>query len=858
MIRTNNDYETGPPYYDGWQPPAGEVFKTTVVRAVAVKDNYIPSTSVTHNYLVDSEGDERYSLPIFFLNTDRDNLFSQEYGIYVPGMWNNMFRRGRNWERPVHLELIENDGSDGFSVNLGVRIHGGTTRSRPRKSLRLYAREDYGKSFLNYQLFPDKTVNQFKRFILRNSGNDWGHSIFRDGFMQSLARNLHVETMYFRPSILFINGEYWGIHNIRDRYDEHYIRFHYGLQEHEITIAENDAKFAYGNPDGMEHYNQMFSFIENNNMSLDANFDQVRTMMDPESFADAFITNIFIRNTDWPGNNLNYFRHITEYDHKAPKGLDGRWRWMMLDTDFGFGLDFYYVTGSDEGPAHNTLAMATVAGSNDWPNYDWSTLILRNLLENQKFRIYFINRFADLLNTTFKPDRVNAVIDSIQALLAPEMDEHIHRWGRPTDINEWIQIVNDMKSFADQRPGFVRQHILSQFDIPDIYNIELEVNDPSMGRIKINTITPEISDGWSGIYFSGIPITLQAEAENGYLFSHWSGSQDSDLEVWELAPTSNSQFTAHFEVEPEPPADDINPVAFTLLNNSYLFDYWSDLNPDGEYPPHMLFLQTTVTDPGIDEEMTHLYSLSSEDYHEEDLQHLGFPYRLTRRSRINGLENDGISFINTGQNRDLGAAVLALDTRGVDSIQVSWTAGTVIPNSRTYAIRLQYKIGPDGQFKDILDDQDNVVEYMRSDAAGHTREIGPITLPEETSDQEYVQLQWKYYFTGQQLTQEHGRRDMLRLDNIKVFHIPVSVYVDNNLSEVLKLQVLQNYPNPFSSETTIPFTISDPGSIQLQVFDLLRRVKYQSPESSFSPGYNEYRLDLSHLDAGVFYLGNII
>jgi hypothetical protein len=751
LIPTNNNPDPGPPYYEGWQPPTGEVFKVNVVRAVVVKENHLPGPVATHSFLVDESGQDRYSLPLFFLNTDRENFFDPDIGIYIPGNHNNMFQRGREWERPMHLELLENDGTKAFSGDMGVRIHGGTTRSRPRKSLRIYARNDYGDSWINYQLFPEKPVHQYKRFLLRNSGNDWDQAVFRDGFMQYLARDLNVETQYYRPAILFLNGEYWGIHNIRDRYDQHYIFSHYGLQEHEMTIVQNNSYFAYGNPDGVQHYNSMRSFINNNNMASQGNFEHVQTLMDTQSFIDEQITGIFIMNTDWPGNNVNYFRRLIDYDPQAPPGMDGRWRWHILDTDFGFWLDFFYVPGVDQGAAHNTLAMATEPNGPSWPNPSWSTFLLRNLLNNEGFKNDFINRFADLMNTTFKSENVVAVLDSIETALQPEMQEHIDRWRRPVSMNEWHENLQRMRTFAQQRPTYTRIHIRDHFNLSGIYNLQLAVNDPEMGGININTIAPDVSSGWSGIYFRSIPIKLKAVPEPGYRFSHWSGTQGSNDESWTVSFNGDASLTAHFEPSPDFPGDELNPPAYMLASGPYVFSWWDESNPDGSFPPNILFLQSNMSDPQLHDEMTHRYHIPEDDYHADDQSLIGFPYKLSGRTRINGLGEDGISFINTGRDRDLGAAVLAIDTRGIEGITVSWTGGTVIPNARVYAIRLQYKIGPDGVFADLFDENGNVIEYLRSDVANHEYQFGPVELPSDADNQEYVQLRWKYYFTGTQL-----------------------------------------------------------------------------------------------------------
>lgn len=859
MVPTNNNPDPGPPYFEGWQPPDGEVQKATVVRAMAVRDGFIESPVATHTYLVDELGPDRYGLPVFFLNTGRENFFDPDIGIYVPGNHNNSFQRGEDWERPVHLAMFEPDGTLAFAAEMGVRIHGGTTRSRPRKSLRLYARAAYGDAWINHQLFPGKEIFQYKRFLLRNSGNDWDQSIFRDGFMQYLARDLHVDTQYFRPAIVFVNGEYWGLHNVRDRYDQHYIYSHYGLDEHEITGMENNGWHDYGNPSGMAHYQEMYSFIAENNMAHDPHMDHVRTLMDTRSFTDAQVANVFIMNTDWPGNNLVYWRRITgAYDPEAGDGLDGRWRWKMLDTDFGFGLNFHYVVGVNEGPAHNTLAMAMAPDGPSWPNPPWSTMLLRRLTLNQEFRTQFINRFADLMNTSFREERVVAVLDSLEAALQPEMEEHIRRWRRPVDLHEWQNNIQVMREFAWARPNHVRQHIQSQFQLNGTLELDLGLNNPVAGKVRLNTILPELNDRWKGIYFQGVPVSLEPLPAKGYRFSHWSGVHAGTEELLVLTLHGDARLTAYFELDPDWEGDELNPLPYPLADGPYRFDAWDENEPEGSFPPHMLFLQSDMDDPGLKDEMTHRYHVPASDYHNDDAGSEGYVYRLTGRTRINGLGNQGISFINTGRGRDLGAAILALDTRGVQDVEVSWTGGTLIPNARLYAIRLQYRVGLEGAFSDVKDAMGEVVEYVRSDAEGHEWRFDPVRLPDLANNQAHVQLRWKYYFTGQRLDADHGRRDMLRLDDVLVTAAELTTGVEETPESVKDAgsgtRLLQNAPNPFRAQTTVGFNLAVPGEVRIELFDSRGNLRVVLADGYYDQGSHSLVVDGARLEAGLYHV----
>lgn len=761
LIPTNNPGQVRAD--EAWQPPAGEVFKIHTIRARVFGEGIEPSEVLSGSFIIDEEGSDRYTMPVVSIITPPEGLFSDETGIYVPGTGAlNYNQRGIEWERVSFFELFENSGSRAIAQNAGIRIHGGTSRSRPRKSLRVYARSDYGASWFNYQLFPDKPIGQFKRFILRNGGNDWGDAILRDGFMQSLLRGLDLDIQYFKPAIVFLNGEYWGIHNIRDRFDSRYIQTHYGLDESEFTMMSNNSVFEDGNPDGVADYNQMRSFLNNPGVQNPANYAHIQTRMDTDNFADYQIAQIYFRNTDWPGNNLQYWRALNDYDPDAPAGLDGRWRWMVFDTDFGFGLNFDYVTGAQQGPAHNTLAFALEPNGPGWPNPSWSTFILRRLMQNQEFRAGFINRFADLLNTTFSESFVTAELDSLESIYLPEIHEHSERWRQPVSTSAWQEEIQIMRSFAEERPGFVRQHLQNQFGLGNTVTITLDVNDDSYGFIRINRTdivgsTPGVSQEpypWEGLYFQGNEVRVEAIPRSGYQFVEWQGSISSTSEIITLDPQTGLSLMAVFEsADPDLP---VNPQAWNLSAEPYTFLEWSPAEPAGTYPPSMKFFQTSVSDPDLETERSEPWVL---------------PYNLSNRSRINGLNNNGVGFINTANPQDdgggfVGAAVLALNTTGAEQVYVGWRGRTIRPNSREYAIRLQYRVGSSGVFEDVLNPAGLPIEYVRSEMEGHSSYLGPFTLPQAAVNREYVELRWNYYYTGLRTDNDSGQRSKLALDDI--------------------------------------------------------------------------------------------
>jgi hypothetical protein len=551
-----------PPYYF----PSSPVFKGTVVRAMAVKEGFVQSPVESHIYFIHPNGRQKYSIPVISISTNEDNLFDYELGIYTPGVdfdqWRlnnptqqanggrpaNYRRRSDEWEYIAHFHYFDQGSSvPNLNHEVGFRLHGGWSRAWPMKTLRMYARNMYGESSFNYPLFPDQDYDSYKRIILRNGGNDFQYTMFRDALLQHMVGHLNFEILAYRPTVVFFNGEYWGIHNMRERYDNHYLNRVFGVDTEHIDLLTFNGEVVEGEN---THYLETLQYIRDYSMSSNSRYKHITTRIDPESFIDYQIANIYIANTDWPGNNIDFWRKRTEvYLPNSPYGHDGRWRWLAFDMDFGFGL---YGTS----PNHNTLAFATQAGNWDWPNPDWSTFLLRNLLLNQNFRNDFINRFADLLNTAFLANRVNSLISEFEQNIAAEMPEHIHRWKNPWSINSWYSNINVMRNFADQRPAYQRQHILQHFNLSGTSNFTVDVSNPDHGYIRINRtdvtpLTPGVTSNpypWTGTYFVGVPVTIKAIGKEGYTFSHWEGIAEEN-EEFSRDPSLISKITAHFKVK---------------------------------------------------------------------------------------------------------------------------------------------------------------------------------------------------------------------------------------------------------------------------------------------------------------------
>ncbi|MEE4177729.1 MAG: CotH kinase family protein [Bacteroides sp.] len=581
MIRTNPP-ETDPLEF-GWKTPSLLPEKATVVRAAAFREGYFTPPPATGTYFIDMEPP---ALPVASIAMDTFNLFNHTNGIYIPGIdyetygygenWYGMpnanyFRTGELWEVPSYFSFFES-GEEVISENVGVRIHGGGTRALPQKSLRIYARGGYGSDYLNHPFFPNQDHSQYKRILLRSAGQDFfgPGTQLRDGFMEKLVEPIGVPIQDYRPAILYLNGEYWGIQNLRERYDKYYFLRKYGIPEDKLDLLENNMVVVEGS---WAHYGNMMDFIDENPLSDPEAYAYINTQMNVENFTDYNIINIFVGNIDWPGHNLKYFRRQTTYNPDAPFGNDGRWHWALNDLDFGFGWSGAYNYDFD------MISYVTDPVGGVWPqNLPWSTFLIRNLLQNESFKYGFINRFGDLLNTVFLTEHMLAFLDETSAAIEPEIEKHIARWGYPANtLNEWHVNLNRMANFATLRPGFLQSHLINYFELPGTFSLTLDVNDEAQGSIKINRLHLDASNPllpgfegypWTGKYFSGVPIPLTAIPKQGYRLQKWVNQQEEAFfeNPLYVSATEDLSLTAVFEVD-DTSAPALSETQLTIFPN---------------------------------------------------------------------------------------------------------------------------------------------------------------------------------------------------------------------------------------------------------------------------------------------------
>jgi hypothetical protein len=448
-VSSSEDRYSQIPTSPRWKPPLNRVYKGTVIRAVCV-NNERKSTELQRTIFI--ARNPPYSLPVVSIICTPDDLFGFSNGIYVMGKryenkdfylrkdvrldapwWEypgNYLKRGKEGQRDAGFEYIESDGTV-LQQHAQIGINGNATRGFPQKSLRVKFAETPGRSLFS-------SGQKSRTIILRNSGNDWSRTMFRDALMKSLLTGFNVDKQEHKHVQVFINGEYWGIHDMCDRLDAERLARLHSVPEDSIVIIESD-QLSEGPKKGLREFKQLIKFFKTTDLSSQSGYLKAQQLIDVSSFMDFLIANIYFANSDWPNNNVKCWK--TTGDSTA------RWRWMVYDLDWGFG-------GSDPQAYNmNLLPKATQVGS--------VGVIFTALLQNRDFRQEFLHRYEGYMKKNFAPAGVETRISSFEQLLQGEMPEHISRWRAIGSMEQWRENVDELRTFAIKRPAIQMQQLYS-------------------------------------------------------------------------------------------------------------------------------------------------------------------------------------------------------------------------------------------------------------------------------------------------------------------------------------------------------------------------------------------------------------
>lgn len=506
-----------------WQPPIGLMAKATIIRAKSFAKDKLPSKIVTNSFFIGPDLKDKYNtIPVISLVSDEKHLFSDESGIYVPGNTQRNFLH--DWKRPAHIQFFDENGTLKISQEFEIKPQGTTSPFSPLKGLHVIARNKYGNNSIDYPLFKNgkskaNKLTSFKRIILRGWGSVLNHGMVNDALAQTSYANSALDIQEYRPVIVFINGEYWGLEEIREaNRNPYYFQEHYGVDKDDpgIDLLLGGKNEYYIDEGDTDHWEDLVDFINNNDISNHENYGYLKTQMDVDNFIDYIGHCIYFGKGDWPNNNEAFWR---------PKTVDGRWRWIQFDMDFSSWIN------------SNTETL---------PNHD----LLEELLINQYFKNKYINWYLDRINSHFISDIVHNNYNNILNEIYPYWDEHQKRWV--LSYSNFGTFTIWVRDFITKRPGLIKSLLRSKYNLGNLNTITLDTDEG--GTIKINSLmlddnTPRLSENtypWSGQYFEDVPIVLTAIPNEGFIFDHWEGTIESQTESIELYLTQNSQLKAIF------------------------------------------------------------------------------------------------------------------------------------------------------------------------------------------------------------------------------------------------------------------------------------------------------------------------
>ncbi len=460
-----------------YMTPNKNVDKGIIVRACLKLADGTYGPTVTKSYFVGKDKPFYKDLKVVSLVTNPYNILDDKYGIYVVGSaykkwkrskdynptyadWDlrnptNYNQSGKEWERPAVVQVFE-VGELAFEQAVGIRLSGRVSRSNVQKSIRLYAREEYGDSKLRYTFFDGltdidgKIIKKFDKVTLRNAGNDSTDTCIRDNIIQSLVCDRAVSTQADQPCMLFLDGEFWGFYHMKERLEDYYFQSHYDVKKENVTIIKNNA--YEGNDAIIEDYKKFFNWSMYADFSDEANYQKACDVFDMQSFMDYFVIETYINNNDWlctDTNNCMMWRANEPVD--GNEYGDGKWRFALFDTEYSCNLYGEKETKPEYDLLNNLHRRKT------WCN---PAALFYKFLENEGFREEFYKTYIEIMDECFTPEHVNEVIDTYVEEYGIAVSAGLNRYIHTgTDNRYLLEKLEQVKDFFAKRPEYAKEYL---------------------------------------------------------------------------------------------------------------------------------------------------------------------------------------------------------------------------------------------------------------------------------------------------------------------------------------------------------------------------------------------------------------
>ena len=503
--------------------------QNTVLKAINYSNNKIPSKVISKSYFIDVNK----TLPIASLIINPAFLWSDSIGIFND---NNIADRVE-WKRYATVEYFENEQLI-FDKTSDIKLFGSTAYELPQKSFAVYLNDD-----LSNQLFKNKDLDKFDSFIFRSSSDDWNITMMKDGFVQSLIQQqIDIDYQAYQPTVMYINGEYFGIFNLREKYNEDYLKNNHLVNKDSLDLIKLNY---WGSPSteivsGTDtRYFEMLDYINNNDLTSDINFTGLSQYLDKENYTDYIITEIYTGNRSYK-HNIRTWRENNYNDN---------FKWLIQDLDRAY-QDSY----------REMFQMI----------YD-ADPVLNNMLKNLNYRNHFLQKLYAHINVSFDYNVVNNLLDSLKSNIEAEMPLHIAKWGSTGGVpsmSVWEQNLQKISDFSIQREDTLTRRLI------DFYSLDgrINVNFAKIkgGKVEIENLEIKYLQKYMD-FFKNVPVKFVATPNFGYNFIAWENISTQDTIVFNFNTDTN--ITALFEADCDIPAHITQDAIFLLDCSPYHIDY---------------------------------------------------------------------------------------------------------------------------------------------------------------------------------------------------------------------------------------------------------------------------------------------
>lgn len=488
--------------------------------------------------------------------------------------------------RPVgSIELFGTDGDRKTRTYGDLNSHGQDSWANDQRSLDWVTRDQMGYSnALKEKIFSTSDRDEFQRIILRAAGDDnypashnpknEGSAHVRDAFIHNLADRggLHLDVRRGEKAIVYLNGQYWGVYDLRENPDDHdFTDYYYGQGEYEIQyiLTWGQTWVEYGGPQALTQWKSLYNYINNtsNNLADPAKYKYVTDRYDVTSLVDYVLVNSFTVCSDWLNYNTGWWRGLN------PEGGHQKWGYILWDNDATFGHYINYTGIPNTGPDAKPCDPEGLTG---WSDPEGHIKVLNRLRKNPDFNQYYITRQADLLSTTFSCENMLNNLDSIVLTIAPEMTRHAERWDGT--YQEWEANVAQLRAFIVERCEYLKSGLKTCYNLTGPYPAVLQVEPPGAGVVEVNSLLhkqfPVVTTYYGGV---NTKLTALPDTTAKYVFSHWAAKKhqfgaDSTAATALLKLTQGDTLTAIFKKQVSSTSPDVAAPQAEVMAYPSAFD----------------------------------------------------------------------------------------------------------------------------------------------------------------------------------------------------------------------------------------------------------------------------------------------